>query len=110
MARRVAYTSSMVQEDFRFGISASVQGADLNKLLLAHPASNYFMRVATDMPEFGLLAEDILIIDRAASPKAQDLLVAIDEDDPQLKIIRHKKGSPFEIWGVVVHLIRRVRT
>lgn len=101
----------MPSKDFRFGISSSVQGVDLNQLLVDHPLSTYFMRVAEDIPELGLLAEDILVIDRSAKPKSNDLVVAVRPDDPELKIIRFDGiGSELELWGVAIHLIRKIKT
>lgn len=100
----------MPGKDFRFGISSSVAGLDVNKLLLAHPLSTYFMRVASDIPELDLKAEDILVIDRAVQPKANDIIVVAEPDDPDLKVVRFDKTvSEVQLWGVVVHLIRSMR-
>lgn len=101
----------MPSKDFRFGISSSVSGVDLNQLLVTHPVSTYFMRVAAAIPEFGLAAEDILVVDRAVQPKKNDLVVAAMSDDPELKIIRFDTiPQELELWGVAVHVIRKVKT
>lgn len=100
----------MPGKDFRFGISSSVQGVDLNQLLVTHSLSTYFMRVANDMPELGLHSEDILLVDRALNPKVNDTVVIAEEGDPELKVIRYQKGlADFELWGVAVHVIRNLR-
>ncbi len=98
-------------DDFRFGISGSVRGVDLNQLLVSHPVSTFFMRVAEDLPELGLLAADIVMVDRSVRPKKNDLIVAGGED-PELKIIRFSKADkePLELWGTVIHVIRKVKT
>lgn len=97
----------MASEDFRFGISSSVQGVDLNQLLVSHPASTYFMRVSDDIPEFGLLRGDIISVDRSAAPKKNDLIVVVSPGEMPLIIMRFdQKAESLELWGVVEHLIR----
>ena len=101
----------MPGKDFRFGISSSVQGIDANQLLVKHPLSTYFMRVADDNAELGLCAEDILVVDRSLDPKPNDVLVVGERDDPELKIVRFEQmHAELELWGVVVHLIRNIRS
>lgn len=102
---------SMPSKDFRFGISGSVNGVDLNQLLVAHPLSTYFMRVAEDILELGLGSGDVLIVDRSLSPKKSDLIVAATIDDPDLKIMRYegRLDEAIELWGVAVHVIRSLR-
>lgn len=101
----------MSNKDFRFGISSSAQGVDLNQLLVTHPLSTYFMRIASDIVELGLFAEDIVIVDRSLKPKKNDLVVVAAIDDPELKVIRFdSKIKELELWGVVEHVIRKVKT
>lgn len=100
----------MSSKDFRFGISSSVQGVDTNQLLVKHPLSTYFMRVADDIPELGLGAEDILVVDRSLTPRPNDVVVVGERDEPELKIVRFEHmHSELELWGVAVHLIRNIR-
>lgn len=101
----------MPGKDFRFGISSNVQGVDLNQLLVTHALSTYFMRIATDISELSLVAEDIVLVDRSLIPKKKDLVVVAEEGDPELKIITFEnKKTEIQFWGVVVHLIRKLRT
>lgn len=107
---RAGILESMPAKDFRFGISSSVQGVDLNQLLVAHPLSTYFMRMAQDIPELDLLAEDIVLVDRALTPRAKDLVVVAETADPELKIARYEEVTEqVELWGVVQHVIRKMR-
>lgn len=99
----------MASKDFRFGISSDVRGVDLNQLLVQHPLSTYFMKVAGDMPDLGLLTQDIVVVDRSLRPKKNDLVVAAVPEDPELKIVRFTTKSEFELWGVVTQLIRKLR-
>lgn len=101
----------MPGKDFRFGISSSAQGVDLNQLLITHALSTYFMRVASDVPELELKAQDIVLVDKALKPKKSDLVVVSKADDPELKIVSFKDmDNDFQCWGVVEHVIRKVKT
>jgi len=63
------------------------------------------------MPELGLEAEDILLIDRSLAPKPNDLVVVTELDDAELKITRFdNKPRECELWGVAQHIIRTVKT
>ncbi len=97
-------------DDFRFGISGSIVGVDLNQLLVEHPSSTYFMRVASDTPEFGLEAEDVVIVDRSLPPLKNNLVVAVEAGERELKITRFNKiTNQMELWGVVSYIIKKVR-
>jgi DNA polymerase V len=101
----------MSKKDFRFGISSGVAGVDVNQLVVAHPLSTYFMRVAADIPELELYADDILVIDRSLTPRANDIVVVTEDDEAELKIIRYGEHTEnVTLWGVAVHLIRSMRT
>lgn len=100
----------MSSKDFRFGISSSANGVDLNQLLIEHGPSTFFMRLADDLPELELHAKDILIIDRALQPRKSDIVVIAIQDDPELKIVRFDKANEeLELWGVVSKVIRDLR-
>lgn len=101
----------MSGKDFRFGISRSAQGVDLNELLITHRLSTFFMRVASDIPELELMAEDVLLVDRALTPGKNDLVVVSEPNDPELKILRFgDKTDACELWGVAEHVIRKLKT
>lgn len=100
----------MPGKDFRFGISGDIRGVDLNQLLVSDRLSTYFMRVADDIEGSGLLRGDIVMVNRALKPKKSDIVVASRLDDPELKILRcADMKEEFELWGVVEHIIRKLR-
>ncbi len=101
----------MPGKDFRFGISSDVRGVDLNQLLVTHPVSTYFMRLAMDIPALELRAGDIVLVDRSLKPKKSDLVVVGTSDDPELHVVRFDdlSAEAVQVWGVVEHLIRRLR-
>lgn len=83
----------------------------MNRLLVTHALSTYFMRIAADIPELGLQAGDVVLVDRSLRPKKTDLVVVAETEDPELKIIRFKDTKKeLELWGVVEHVIRKVKT
>lgn len=51
---------------------------DLNELLIAHPASTYFVRVEGDsMIEAGIQSGDIIIVDWSLEPQSGDIVIAM---------------------------------
>lgn len=106
-----SYTVDMLNKDFRFGVSRQANGLDLNNLLVAHPLSTYFMQADEDITYVGVLSGDVLIVDRSLSPKKKDTVVVLQKDDPNLKIIRFDQlSNELEFWGVVVSIIRDIKT
>jgi DNA polymerase V len=78
-------------------------------LLVSHPAATYFMRIATDSPELGLLEGDVVVVDRSLEPSATDIVVVGIEDESELKFTRFRKVPRVaELWGTVKYIIRKV--
>ena len=51
---------------------------DLHELLIQHPASTFYVRLASDsMQGAGLYDGDLLIVDRSLEPKHTDIVVAV---------------------------------
>jgi DNA polymerase V len=100
----------MPSKGFRFGISSDAQGVDLNQLLVAHPVSTFFMRLAEDIVELELRAGDIVVVDRSLRPKQNDIVVVSIADAPELQIMRFRRiHSEAQLWGTVQHLIRKLK-
>ncbi len=102
---------------------------DLNELCIRHPAATYFVRVAGDsMQEAGILPEDILIVDRALQAAHGDVVIAgilgeltvkMLELQPRVRLvpknaaytpIEMTEGVDLDIFGVVTHVVRALRT
>lgn len=90
------------------------QALDLNKFLIKHPASTFFMRNQTNgNQKFGIYEGDILVIDRSLKPSANrlNLIIYDDEfkvtDDIGLKKLLQDKNTDAEFWGVVISIIRK---
>lgn len=96
------------KKDFRFGIDSAANGLDLNQLLVGRPSSTFFMKLENSIDELELKAGDILQVDRSLAPKVNDLAVVYEEGEPEMRVIRWSdKPDELQIWGVVVHSIRR---
>jgi DNA polymerase V len=111
-------------EDF---IEASL---DLNDYLIAHPAATFFVRVKGDsMENAGILNDDILIVDRSSIVINNDIVVAAIDgsftvkryfkhsnnfvylypENSRYKPIRINRFMDFQVFGVVVAIVRKFR-
>ena len=99
---------------------------DLNELVIKHPAATFFMRVSGDSMEgAGILDGDIVAIDKSLQFNSGDKVVAFIDGEftlktfvqngnsgqlvasnPKYKPIRITEDNDFQIWGVVVSVIR----
>lgn len=100
---------------------------DLNKHLIAHPSSTYFVKVEGDsMVGVGIFSGDIVVVDRSLEPHHKDIVLAVVNGEFTIKrllkypnkavlMAENKNYPPIEIsneeelqiWGVVVHSIRK---
>ncbi len=105
------------------------QAIDLNKELVKHPAATFYGRVVGDsMIDAGVEEGDILVIDKALTPKDGDMAVCFVEGEFTLKYLRFHEngltlmpanekypsieiyeGSDFIMWGVVTYVIKKIR-
>ncbi|HOR30015.1 MAG TPA: translesion error-prone DNA polymerase V autoproteolytic subunit [Candidatus Syntrophosphaera thermopropionivorans] len=101
---------------------------DLNKYLIAHPASTFFMRVGGDsMIGAGIYPEDIVIVDRSLEATNNKIVVAVYDGELTLKrlriendkyyhvsendsypVIEVNKELDFFVWGIVTFVIHQV--
>ena len=103
-------------------------GLDLNEYLIRHVSSAFLVRVSGDsMIEAGMLAGDILIVDRAESYDHNSIVIAVFDGEFTVKrLLRSVQGwllkaenknwrsipimgnSQLEIWGTVVGVVRKL--
>lgn len=82
---------------------------DINKLLIKHPASTFFMQIASDeWEEQGIFSGDLVIVDRALSPKETDRVIWWDENSFVIAVF-HKLAMDVTVWGVVTTVVHRFR-
>ncbi|SFH37556.1 LexA family protein [Modicisalibacter xianhensis] len=102
---------------------------DLDRYLVPHPASTFFMRVSGHgLVQAGFHDKDLLIIDRALSPRAGDWVVAtidgslslqrldshagrfwLQGEDSRLARVPLDGEHDHRIWGPVCHVIHAFR-
>ena len=100
---------------------------DLNEHLIQHPAATFYCRVCGDsMTGVGIFEGDLLIVDRALTPRDGDVVLAALDGELTCKILDSQgrrllaankqyppitiaDGSSFEVEGVVISSIRRHR-
>jgi DNA polymerase V len=100
---------------------------DLHEHLIKHPAATFYAHVQGDsMRDANLNDGDLLIIDRAETPRHKSIVVAVlngefvvkrlHKRSGELKLLSENKAYPaieitegmdFEIWGVVSHIIHK---
>lgn len=98
---------------------------DLHAFMVRRPASTFFVRCAGDsMIGAGLFPGDILVVDRAVSPRPGQVVVAVVEgeftvkrftrahgavllqpENPRYAPIVVTPGMACEIWGVVTYVV-----
>lgn len=125
---QVPLYSSRVQAGFPSPADDYLEGSlDLNEHLIDHPAATFYCRVCGDsMTGVGIFDGDLLIVDRALTPRNGDVVLAVLDGELTCKILDSKgrrllaanrryapipipEGSSFDVEGVVISSIRRHR-
>ncbi len=99
---------------------------DLSAWLIEHPAASYVMRVeGRSMAGAGIIDGDLLVVNRAKSPRTGAIVVALVHGERTLKRLRYVDGRHWlvpeaegfadilvdehvEIWGTVVGVARKM--
>ncbi|MFC2130023.1 LexA family protein [Bacteroidota bacterium] len=101
---------------------------DLNKFLIKNPSATFFVRVTGDsMINAGIYSGDILVVDRALTPKDGSIVIAVIDSELVVKRMQYikkkiylipenagfekieiSKEMNFEVWGVVTTVIHSV--
>jgi DNA polymerase V len=90
-------------------IDASLKDLDLNQLLISHSAATYFMQIDGDSWQpLGIFNNDLVVIDRAITAYANDLVVWWHEDAFMISHL-HQVPTGAVIWGVVTATIHRFK-
>ncbi len=102
---------------------------DLNEFLIRHPSATFYMRVTGDsMTGAGIYPGDILIVDRAITPRHGNIIIAVLNGEMTVKRLIRQYGTTylaaenpayppleigpetqFEAWGVAIHAIHALR-
>ena len=95
---------------------------DLNLHLIRRPAATFFIRAQGEsMRDAGIFDGDLLVVDRAIVPQADDIVIAVLHGELTVKRLRKSNGALIlyaenpdfpdialddagcEAWGVVIH-------
>lgn len=98
---------------------------DLNRHLIKHPASTFYMRVIGDSMDDAIKDGDILIVDRACEAEHGDIVVVrifndltvkeLSIEDGKIRLLAKNESYPpieiteemdFEVWGKVLWSLR----
>lgn len=103
IAAVVAFTNTSYRND--------VNALDLNELVVKNPNSTFFMRVeGENWIKQGIYPGDVAVIDRSATPKKGDTVVAEVDGDFELARLGSLEGREEAlVWGVVTHTVHRRR-
>lgn len=89
---------------------SNITSLNLNKLLIKHPSSTFFMEIDGNSWEHtGVYNGDIALIDRALEPKDTSLVVWWDESGFVLSRCRDMPVDR-EAWGTVSAIVHRYET
>ena len=82
---------------------------DLTRLLIRHPSSTYYLRVAgTTGRDFGIENNDIVVVDRGLEFKPKDLVIWWDNDGFIISLVKLLPEGVTP-WGIVTHAIHVFR-
>ncbi len=88
---------------------STLQNIDLNRLLVRHSASTFFMRIeGSGWERLGIFAGDLAIVDRALDAKPNDPVGWIKDGEFAISPL-HKLPAQAEVWGVVTSVIHQYR-
>jgi len=100
---------------------------DLNEHLIKHPSATFFVKVSGDsMINAGIFSGDTLIVDRALTPRNNQIVVAavdgeftvkrfqkkgkkifLAAENPDYHPLEINEENDFQIWGVVIYVIHQ---
>ena len=83
---------------------------DLNEVLIDNVNSTFFVRVKDDaFKTYDIRVNDVLIIDKALTPKNNQLVFVIY--DGEFEILRYNtlNGKEYKLWGTITYIIKSVK-
>lgn len=102
---------------------------DLNELVVKHPVATFYLRVEGDsMTGAGIVAGDIVVVDKSLEPRSGDIVVAAVDGDFTLKHLKRDgqrawlvaanpsyqpialhEATDAVLWGVATYIIHKTR-
>lgn len=92
----------------------------LDAHVFRHRLSTFLWRLEEDMPELGWRAGSTVVVDRALTPRQNDLLVAIVEESFVVRKLHQNHlfdaagrldgTENISVWGVITHVLQEYRS
>jgi DNA polymerase V len=105
------------------------QSIDLNDYCVRHPAATYLVQASGDsMRGAGIIEGDVLVVDRSLTAQHRDIVIAAVNGEmvckrleltPRVRLVSENpayaplvpaEGETLDIFGVVVSMVRRIRS
>ncbi len=68
----------------------------LDEFLVEHPEATFLLRVSGDsMIDAGIVPGDLLVVDRAATPREGQIVIALVDREWTVKYLRKRNGKPY---------------
>lgn len=102
------------------GEDQAEQRLSLDARVFRHRLSTYLWQLEEDIPELGWYAGSTVVVDRALTPRQNDLVVAIIEESFVVRKLhrdrlydaagRMDESENISVWGVVTHVLQEYRS
>lgn len=97
----------------------SGESMSLDALVFRHRLSTFLWRLEDAMPELGWQAGTIIVVDRALSPRQNDLVVAVVDESFVVRKLHQGRlydaaggletSEIVSVWGVITHALQEYR-
>lgn len=95
-------------------------GMSLDARVFRHRLSTFLWQLEDAMPELGWGAGSVVVVDRALSPRQNDLVVAVVEDSFVVRKLHQgrlydaagvlEESETVSVWGVITHALQEYRS
>ena len=80
---------------------------DLNEVLVKNPSSTFYIRVVDHtFADYGILENDVLIVDKSLTPRKNQLALIIREGSFEIERMGDEGFPEISIWGVITYIIK----
>ena len=102
------------------GEDQATESMSLDALVFRHRLSTFLWQLGQAIPEMGWQEGSVVVVDRALSPRQNDFVVAVVDEDFVVRKFHQKrlydlagrveKSETVTVWGVITHVLQEYRT
>ena len=102
------------------GEDQAEQRLSLDAVVFRHRLSTYLWQLEEDMPELGWRAGSTVVVNRAITPRQNDLVVAVIEESFVVRKLHQgrlydatgqiDRSEDISVWGVITHVLQEYRS